>query len=182
MISNLVTTLRILLLAPLAYFLADPQPELSWAALIVFLLAGFTDVVDGRLARALNEVSRFGAMLDLIADRLLTLVVVLSLIADGALRGAALAAGLVLVARDVVVASFGEAAAGLNLRVTIAERVKITLQFLGFGLLIAPSLSVLGPQRVLGQASLELSAALCVVTVAAYARSTVLRLRATAPV
>jgi CDP-diacylglycerol--glycerol-3-phosphate 3-phosphatidyltransferase len=177
MISNSVTALRIVLLAPLAFFLSGPQPQLPWAALIVFLLAGFTDAVDGRLARALNEVSRFGAMLDLIADRLLTLVVVLALIASGELHGLALIAGLVLVARDMVVASFGEAVVGLNLTVTPLERVKITLQFLGFGLLIAPPLPAFGPQRLLGHASLELSAVFCFVTVASYARRTILRLQ-----
>jgi len=86
-------------------------------------------------------------MLDLIADRLLTLSVLTGLIASGELQGLALASGLVLVARDLIVASFGEAAPGLNIKVSALERVKIGFQFLAFGLLIAPPLwSASGPQ------------------------------------
>jgi phosphatidylglycerophosphate synthase len=178
-IANLVTSIRILLLAPLFALIAS-RPEGSWAALVLLVTAGLTDIADGQLARRLNQVSGLGAMLDLIADRLLILAVVLALAASGAIKGWALAAGFVLAARGSVVASFGEAVPGLGIRVTSIEKVKIALQFLGFGLLIAPAVFQAGGmgQHALGGLALVASAALTGVTVAGYTRLTLARLHA----
>jgi len=170
MISNTLTIARIVLLAPLMWLLAEASATAHWAALGVFLLAGLTDVLDGRVARALGEVSRLGAMLDLIADRLLTLAVVGGLIAGGALAGAWMAAGVALVARDLVVASFGETLPDFGAKVSPLERVKITLQIAGFALLIAPPAVATIPQHEIGRWALAASAVLAAVTVAIYAR------------
>jgi CDP-diacylglycerol--glycerol-3-phosphate 3-phosphatidyltransferase len=180
MISNLVTSSRILLLAPLFWFLTRTGDTDRWIALGLFLLAGFTDIIDGRLARALDEVSRLGAMLDLVADRLLTLAVLTGLIASGELSGPYLAAGVILVARDLVVASFGEAVPGLGLKVSVIEKIKITLQFLAFGLLIAPPFAQIGGVGVhtMGCAALAASALIACVTIVAYARLAAGRLAA----
>jgi CDP-diacylglycerol--glycerol-3-phosphate 3-phosphatidyltransferase len=179
MISNAVTSIRILLLPALFFMLLQPSPAAAWGALAVFLLAGLTDVIDGRLARALNEVSAVGAMLDLVADRLLTLTVLIGLIAAGRLEGWVLVAGIILIARDLVVASFGEAVSGLGFKVSNLEKVKITLQFVAFGLLIAPGFfAVAGmSQRGLGGWALEASAVLTIITVVDYGRRTAARLR-----
>lgn len=173
MISNTVTSLRIILLAPLlALLLAGEGDGARWWALAVFLAAGLTDVLDGFLARKLGEVSALGAMLDLIADRLLTAVTLAALIAAGTLKGWGVVAGLVLILRDLVVASLNEALPGrLAIRVSTLERVKITLHFLAVGLLIAPKF--LGrhdtfDQYDLGSACLSLAAVLAVVTMADY--------------
>lgn len=185
MISNLVTSLRIILLPPLLFLLSGGDSRSRWWALGVFLLAGFADIIDGRLARRLGEVSRVGAMLDLIADRLLTLTVLAGLAAAGELRGVYGVSALILIARDLTVASFGEAVPGLEIKVTAAERVKITLQFLAFGLLIAPPFlltapSILGPsggQYLIGRVALAASAALACLTVTGYARRAIAGLK-----
>ena len=87
--------------------------------------------------------------------------------ASGALEGIWLIAGVLLIARDVVVAALGEALPGeLDIRVSAIERVKIALQFTGLGLLIAPSLSwaIAGESHDLGRWGLVFSAALACVT------------------
>jgi len=144
------------------------------------LLAGLTDVIDGRLARALGQVSRLGALLDLVADRLLTLTVLVGLIGAGDLKGPFLFAGALLVARDLVVASFSEAAPGLGISVTPVEKVKIALQILAFALLIAPEALGLGSvtQYDFGRWSLSLSALLACCTTAIYARRMIAQLAA----
>jgi phosphatidylglycerophosphate synthase len=176
-ISNLVTSLRLVLSVPLLVLLLQPSPAGRWAALGVFLLAGFTDVIDGRIARALGEVSKLGAMLDLISDRLLTLVIVIGLIANGELRGPGLVAGVALVARDLTAASFGEAAPGLGLRVTLLEKLKIALQMVGFLLLIAPEQPG-ERQHEAGRWLLLGAAALAAWTILSYARRTAEHLKA----
>jgi CDP-diacylglycerol--glycerol-3-phosphate 3-phosphatidyltransferase len=183
LISNTVTSLRIVLLAPLYLLLTTGQGETArWAALAVFLAAGFTDVVDGFLARRLNEVSAFGAMLDLIADRLLTVITMLALIVGGTLGGWGALAGVVLVARDLIVASLNEACPGrLAIRVSPLERVKITFQIVGFAVLIAPEFwrpTAQLSQHGLGAVLLGISAALALVTLADYSGRALKALRA----
>jgi phosphatidylglycerophosphate synthase len=169
MTANLVTATRIVLALPLYAFLMTEGRAAHWAALAVLVLAGLTDVIDGRIARALNQVSSLGAMLDLIADRLLTATLAVGLIASGRLDGAWSAAALVLLARDLAVASFGEASQGrARFPVTALERAKISLQFLGFGLLVAPD--VKASQQDFGCWALAASATLALVTLVGYGR------------
>jgi len=167
--ANLVTASRIVLLIPLWVLATTSGETAAWAALGVFLLAGLTDVVDGRIARAMGQVSAFGAMLDLVADRLLTAVTAVGLIAAGRVYGLWILAPLVLLGRDLIVASFGEASEGrVKFPVTMTERVKITLQFAGFGLLLAPR--ALEGQHAAGRWALAASAAVCAATLVDYSR------------
>lgn len=67
-IPNILTVIRILLIAPFAVFVYTQQYT---EALIVFFIAGLSDGVDGFLARQFNWGSRFGAIADPLADKLL---------------------------------------------------------------------------------------------------------------
>ncbi len=175
MISNTVTALRIALLLPFcALLLGGVGPSARWWALAVFLAAGLTDALDGFLARRLGEVSAFGAMLDLIADRLLTAVTLGALVAAGTLAGWSAFAALVLILRDLIVASLNEALPGhLEIRVSALERVKITMHFVAASLLIAPEFRrppVNVSQHDIGAILLVVAALLALVTLADYWR------------
>ena len=76
-IPNLLSVLRIALV-PLFLWLVL-GPEADYAALGVLMLSGFTDYLDGYLARQLNQTSKIGAILDPVADRLYILAVVIGL-------------------------------------------------------------------------------------------------------
>ncbi len=67
-IPNLISVLRILLVPLLAIFLLEEQYNY---ALLVFIVAGISDGLDGFLARLLNQKTRLGAILDPIADKAL---------------------------------------------------------------------------------------------------------------
>ncbi len=54
-------------------------PEADGWALVVLMVAGFTDWLDGKLARTLNQTSKLGQILDPVADRLYILAVVVGL-------------------------------------------------------------------------------------------------------
>jgi CDP-diacylglycerol--glycerol-3-phosphate 3-phosphatidyltransferase len=171
MIANAVTAARLVLLAPLYLLIVRGDDRSRWMALALFLLAGITDIIDGRLARARGEASAFGAMLDLIADRLLTLTVLAALLAEGSLTGVAAFAAVILVARDLIVAGYSEALPGrLGAQVGPLEKGKITLQFLGLALLIAPQAVRFGrySQHDLGRALIELAAVVTLVTLVDY--------------
>ena len=93
--ANAITALR-LLLAPLVMLLYL-RGDLLWA-LGVYAVAALTDVLDGLAARLLDEHSRFGEILDPIADKLLAFCILVALVAAGRLP-AWLAA--LIIGRDV---------------------------------------------------------------------------------
>lgn len=71
-ISNVLSMLRILVLAPILYYLglgAD-QPEYNLTALVLMLAGAVTDMLDGWLARKLKQVTNFGRIIDPIADKI----------------------------------------------------------------------------------------------------------------
>ena len=175
MISNAVTLFRMSFVIPLFLVLATIGP--SWIAVALFLTAGALDIVDGKLARHLDESSELGAMLDLIADRLLTLAAVAGLLASGTLSVVAASAALILVVRCTFFASFGEALRGrAELKGSMLEPTKITFSFVGLGLAMSP---LIGRELVGVEASiwvavfLVVAATLTVMTLINYALVTV---------
>ena len=162
MVANLVTLVRILLLPVLAAAILAGH---GWTALALFLAAGATDILDGQLARRLGQTTRLGAMLDLLADRLLTLTSLGALIATGAFAGAWLIAPLVLIARNFAVAGLQQALPGGDFELAAIEYPKIALNFVGVSLLRAR----VGATSA-GLGAIAASAALSVASVAVYAR------------
>ncbi len=66
-IPNIISFIRIILIPVFGVLFYNGQ--LLWA-LLILALSGFTDFIDGKLARKLNQVSELGKMLDPIADKL----------------------------------------------------------------------------------------------------------------
>ena len=60
-LPNLITVLRILLVAPLVWLLSQGRYR---EAMVIFIVAGLSDALDGLLARHYGWTSRFGAALD----------------------------------------------------------------------------------------------------------------------
>jgi cardiolipin synthase len=67
-IPNLITVLRILLVVPIGWVLLQQNFVL---ALVLFFIAGFSDALDGFLAKQFDWTSRLGALLDPLADKAL---------------------------------------------------------------------------------------------------------------
>jgi cardiolipin synthase len=76
-VPNALSFVR-LLLVPLFLWLVL-GPEADGLALLVLMVSGITDYLDGKLARQLNQASKIGAILDPVADRLYILAVVIGL-------------------------------------------------------------------------------------------------------
>lgn len=84
MTPNQVTTIRIFLLPLIAFFyLADFIPWGKFIAVCLFAVAALTDFIDGKMARARNQVTDLGKFLDTIADKLLITVTLILVVADG---------------------------------------------------------------------------------------------------
>jgi len=97
-LPNSLTILRFLLIPAFIVVYANADNGHSWAAGIIFGLAGITDQVDGWLARRWHVESEFGRFADPLADRLMIDAAVIMLVLADRLPWAALA---VIVARDV---------------------------------------------------------------------------------
>ncbi|WP_090033982.1 CDP-alcohol phosphatidyltransferase family protein [Cellulomonas marina] len=95
-VPNAISAARLALVPVFAVLIA--QGHDGWAVLVL-AVSGFSDWLDGVLARSLHQVSRLGQMLDPAADRLFILVTLLGLAWRGVVPWWLVA---VLVARDVV--------------------------------------------------------------------------------
>ncbi|HHW48036.1 MAG TPA: CDP-diacylglycerol--glycerol-3-phosphate 3-phosphatidyltransferase [Clostridiaceae bacterium] len=67
-IPNILTVIRFILIPVFGYYLFHEQYKV---ALLLFLLAGLTDVLDGYIARAFNMVTPWGKLADPLADKLM---------------------------------------------------------------------------------------------------------------
>ncbi len=72
-LPNKLTMLRVLLVPFfVAFLMYEPKiPMLKWAALLVFIVASLTDMLDGMLARKLGLITNFGKFADPLADKML---------------------------------------------------------------------------------------------------------------
>lgn len=98
-IPNAISFVRLAGIPLVVYLGLDPDKSV-WAFL-VFVLAGVTDWLDGYLARRLNQLSKIGAALDPVADRLYIIVAVIVLLMRDLVP---IWAVVLIVLRDVVLA------------------------------------------------------------------------------
>ncbi|MFC0106522.1 CDP-alcohol phosphatidyltransferase family protein [Kibdelosporangium aridum] len=77
-VPNALSVLRLAGVPLFLWLLLGPQED-GWA-LLVFVVSGITDWLDGKIARWLNQMSKFGAMLDPLADRLYTLAAMVAFV------------------------------------------------------------------------------------------------------
>lgn len=143
-IPNTLTTLR-LLAAPgvPVMFLYFHRPLADWFALTLFVSAAITDYFDGYLARLWKQESKFGAMLDPIADKAMVVIALLILTGYSGMNPWLILPATVILFREVFVGGLREylgAKAGL-LKVTklakwktSAQMLAIAVLFLGTGL------------------------------------------------
>jgi cardiolipin synthase len=112
---------------------------LRWVALAIFIAAGVTDILDGYFARAWQQQSSLGRMLDPIADKLLVSSCLLMLAADGTIRGWSLWAAIIILCREILVSGLREFLAGLRVGVPVTRlaKWKTTLQLIAVGFLLA---------------------------------------------
>ena len=143
-IPNTLTFLR-LLAAPgvPVMFLYFHRPWADWFALTLFVSAAITDYFDGYLARLWKQESKFGAMLDPIADKAMVVIALLIITGYSGMNPWLILPATVILFREVCVGGLREYLgnkAGL-LKVTklakwktSAQMVAIAVLFLGTGL------------------------------------------------
>ncbi|MDH5453585.1 MAG: CDP-diacylglycerol--glycerol-3-phosphate 3-phosphatidyltransferase [Paracoccaceae bacterium] len=143
-IPNILTVLRLLAAPGVAImFLYFHRPWADWFALALFVSAAVTDYFDGYLARLWKQESKFGTMLDPIADKAMVVIAIMVITGYSGMNPWLILPASVILFREVFVSGLREylgSKAGL-LKVTplakwktTAQMVAIAVLFLGTGL------------------------------------------------
>lgn len=82
-LPNSLTIARIVMVPLLVVVLLTEFPDKEYWGLVIFLLAAATDLMDGIIARRTNRITRTGALLDPLADKLLISAAFISLVELG---------------------------------------------------------------------------------------------------
>ena len=142
-LPNILTVLRLLAaIAVGVVFAIFPRPIADWVALILFIGAATTDYLDGYLARKWAQVSRFGAMLDPIADKAMVVIALAILVGLFDLSVALITPVVLILFREVFVSGLREflgADAG-RLKVTKLAKWKTMVQMVAIIMLFARGL------------------------------------------
>ena len=104
-LPNKLTMFRVILIPFFVFFmLFGPLGKLGdYIALIIFIAASLTDMLDGKIARKYNLVTNFGKFMDPLADKLLVCSAMICLIPLGKLDAAVV---IVIIAREFIISGF----------------------------------------------------------------------------
>ena len=137
--ANLITALRILLIFPILLIVSDQDSIFNWVALSLFILAGITDHLDGYIARKTETVSSLGALLDLIADKLLICIPLLYLLSFSDNIPLILPA-IIILSRELVISSLRQflvqTYGNSPISVSFIAKAKTTIQITALSFLI----------------------------------------------
>ncbi|MEM7095900.1 MAG: CDP-alcohol phosphatidyltransferase family protein [Actinomycetota bacterium] len=145
--ANAVTFSRILMTPLLCSMVLADEATLgtSWAAFAVGLLMAFTDLIDGRVARATNSFSRSGAFLDPLADKIVILGVGFSLVA---VDRVALVPMVLIAGRELIISAMRIRFAMRDISIPARPLAKWKATIQGAALLLAVMPALLDQQTV----------------------------------
>ncbi|HEU4802877.1 MAG TPA: CDP-diacylglycerol--glycerol-3-phosphate 3-phosphatidyltransferase [Solirubrobacterales bacterium] len=135
-LPNALTMLRILMVPVVVVALLGEIPNGDLVAGIVFALAAFTDGLDGYIARRRDDVTTFGKLMDPLADKLLIVAALVSLVALDRLQAWI---AMVIIARELAVTGLRAVAVeeGVVIAASWLGKVKTALQVAAVIALIA---------------------------------------------
>jgi cardiolipin synthase (CMP-forming) len=172
-LPNLLTLSRILAV-PLLVMLMWNAGWLGFAlAFALFCVAGFTDYLDGYLARAQGTVSKLGQFLDPIADKIMVAAVIVMLIERDIIAGWHVVAALIILLREIFVSGLREFLAGIKVSVPVSRlaKWKTAMQMVALGALILHGVHTPLPALEIGLLCLWIAALLTLLTGYDYLRT-----------
>lgn len=104
-LPNKLTVFRVILIPFFVFFLlADVLGAASdWIALVLFVVASLTDLLDGKIARKYNLVTNFGKFMDPLADKLLVCSALICLVALERIPAWIV---IIIIAREFIITGF----------------------------------------------------------------------------
>ena len=137
-IPNILTIGRIIIVPffVLAFYLPGFYGDLT--AFALFVIASFTDFLDGMLARMMGEESKLGELLDPIADKIIVATALILLVMSGTIRHYEVIAAIIILTREILISGLREflARGQIKLPVTNLAKLKTFLQMVALSLLL----------------------------------------------
>lgn len=136
-LPNKLTILRVFMIPFfLVALLVEGIPAGKWIALAIFVLASFTDMLDGKIARKYNLVTNFGKFMDPLADKLLVSAALIALISLGKIPAWVV---IVIISREFIISGFRLIASdnGVVIAASYWGKIKTVTQMVMIVLLLA---------------------------------------------
>lgn len=148
-LPNKLTVLRVIMVPFFVFFMLTDVGGAAnkWIALVLFIVASLTDMLDGKIARKYNLVTNFGKFMDPLADKLLVSAAMICLIATGQLAAWIV---IIIISREFIISGFRLVASdnGIVIAASYWGKFKTVFQMLMIIVLIAninlPFFAVLG--------------------------------------
>jgi len=104
----------------------------------LFVIASFTDFVDGLLARMYKEESQLGELLDPIADKIIVAAALILLVMDGTIKNYEVIAAIIILTREILISGLREflAKGRIKLPVSGLAKLKTFLQMFSISILL----------------------------------------------
>jgi len=104
----------------------------------LFVVASFTDFLDGLLARMYKEESKFGELLDPIADKIIVATALILLVMDGTIKNYEVIAAIIILTREILISGLREflAKGRVKLPVSNLAKLKTFLQMFSISILL----------------------------------------------
>lgn len=170
-IPTALTLARIglILLLVVAFYL--PWEYANIACMVIFSIAGFTDWLDGHLARKWQMETTFGAFLDPVADKLLVAIALVLLVQQEANAWITIAS-TIIIGREITIASLREWMAGLGQHSKVAVsnlgKWKTGTQMVAMGCLLFKQDLLFLPTRAIGYILLYVAVILTIWSMCGY--------------
>ena len=137
-IPNILTIGRIIIVPffVLAFYLPGFYGDLT--ACVLFIVASFTDFLDGMLARMMGEESKLGELLDPIADKIIVATALILLVMSGTIKNYEVIAAIIILTREILISGLREflARGKVKLPVTNLAKLKTFIQMVAIALLL----------------------------------------------
>ena len=135
-IASYITLVRILLIVPIIYLANVSEVHLAF---FLFIIAGLTDYIDGYVARKTETTTSLGALLDLLADKLLVcLVLIWCVFLSNSVM--LIIPAIIIISRELIISSIRQflvEKTGENpIKVTYVAKSKTTIQMIAISFLI----------------------------------------------
>lgn len=136
-LPNKLTILRVILIIPFVLCMLLPGVGTAgkYAAVVIFIIASLTDMLDGKIARKNNLVTNFGKFMDPLADKLLVCAAMICLTANGKLAAWIV---IVIISREFIISGFRLVASdnGVVIAASYWGKFKTTFQMVMIVMLI----------------------------------------------
>ena len=137
-IPNILTIGRIIIVPifVISFFLPGWFGDLI--PFFLFILASFTDYLDGLLARLFKEESNLGELLDPIADKIIVAAALILLVMNNTIKNYEVIAAIIILTREILISGLREflAKVSISMPVTGLSKLKTFLQMLSISILL----------------------------------------------